>query len=993
VLNKYGFLTSTALVGSALFMFSGHAALAQTAPAAGQQADTVKEVVVTGSRIARRDYAASSPIVTVGQKALENTGAVTVETLLNQVPQFVPSVTSTSNNPSNGGQANVELRGLGTQRTLVLLDGRRMTPSNSDGTVDLNTVPDALIQNIEVITGGASTAYGSDAMAGVVNFKLNHRFSGVQFDTQYGKTSRNDGATQNAAVTVGGNFDNDRGNAVVSFGYSNREGIMNADRPFSAVSGLSPSTPYGAIDLSGNSPTQAAIDTAFAAYGVAAGTVPRNKVLGFNPDGKTLFYNGNHYLGSDAIDFGTIKQAGNYNTGALNLLTIPLTRYNAFGRTEYKVRDNVTAYAQFNYTTYESNTQLAPAPAAGSPATGRTGFWVPVTNPFVPNDLKPILASRGNPNDPFLFSTRFTAFGPRVSDNKYTVGQFVTGLNGTLGGDWTWDVYGSYGKENRTETQFGNVSHSAVRTLLEAADGGASLCAGGYNPFGMAPVSDACKAYVQRTTKNTTEFEQRIVEGNLQGTVFTLPAGDVKLAVGADYRGDKYSFIPDSLLSTRDVSGTGPYKTDAPGVVGFNAQNALHGAVDVKEVYAEGLIPLLSNLPFIKQLDLGLAGRYSDYSSVGGVKTYKADLQWKVNDWLFARGGYSRGVRAPSIGELYAPQNQNFPTVGTIKPTARFAGDPCDVNSGWRMGLNGFDAAKVKQICLDQGIKPTLIDTYSYSATQVQSTTGGNPDLKQETADTWSLGLVWTSRFDHPLLRKLRTSVDWYSIDIQDAIGSIGAGTIINNCFNGTPTTPQTNPTYSSGNYYCSLIHRDEFNGQIASVTDTLDNLGMYKTQGIDFQVDWGFGLDALGLDRRWGSLSLNVIGTKLRQFDVQSLPGGAIDHHLGTISNVIGSANPEWKALTSVAWNVGPFELGGRWRYIGEMDDFRVGGQAAPAYNYFDVSGRWKINSMLEVRGGVNNVGDKMPAVYTSSIQANTDPSTYDVLGRRWYLALRAKF
>ncbi|HEY0052079.1 MAG TPA: TonB-dependent receptor plug domain-containing protein, partial [Caulobacteraceae bacterium] len=238
-------LASTMIGGAALLALAA-------APAYAQESDAqVDEIVVTGSRIARQDYVANSPIVTVGQEDFQATGSVTIETLLNDMPQFVPSVTATSNNPSNGGQANVELRGLGPSRTLVLLNGRRMTPSNSDGSVDVNTVPTALVKNIEVITGGASAAYGSDALAGVINFILRDDFEGVQFDAQYGETMRNDGQTKAASLTVGGNFADDRGNAVMSLQYSSRANIYNANREFSAVSGPSGTSPLGSFIPSG----------------------------------------------------------------------------------------------------------------------------------------------------------------------------------------------------------------------------------------------------------------------------------------------------------------------------------------------------------------------------------------------------------------------------------------------------------------------------------------------------------------------------------------------------------------------------------------------------------------------------------------------------------------------------------------------------------------------------------------------------------------------
>ena len=255
--------------------------------------------------------------------------------------------------------------------------------------------------------------------------------------------------------------------------------------------------------------------------------------LRFNTDG-TLFFNGLNYKGPTTIDFSTIVQGagsvptGSYNTGASNDLELPLQRYNAFARVEHEVADHITAYGQFNYTSYSASTNLAPSPGANNPAAGGTGFLVPVTNPFIPADLRTILASRPTPGAPILLNKRFSDLGPRNSISDYNVTQMLVGLRGDLPFGWTYDAFMSDGREKRLETQFGNVSHAAARTLLEAADGGASQCAGGYNPFGIQPLSASCAAFIARLTKNSTSLEQRVVEANATGPVFDLPAGQLK---------------------------------------------------------------------------------------------------------------------------------------------------------------------------------------------------------------------------------------------------------------------------------------------------------------------------------------------------------------------------------------------------------------------------------------------------------------------------------
>lgn len=929
----------------------------------GATATAVEEIVVTGSRIARRDYASDSPIVTVSKDDIEKLGSVTVDTLLNQMPQFVPSVSSTSNNPSNGGQANIDLRGLGTARTMILLDGHRVVPSNANGTVDVNVIPAALIQNIEVISGGASATYGSDALAGVVNFKLNNNFSGLQMDAQYGVTEEGDGREKSLALTAGGKYADDRGHAVLSLSYSERGEVYNAARDFSKISGASSTTPYGRYDATGaNLPSQAAVDAVFAKYGYAAGTVKASANLGFNDDG-TLFYNGSNYKGSTAIDYSTIPVNGTYNTGALNLLQLPLTRYTAYAATDYQINEHAQFYGSFNFTHYDSRTILAPAPAAGS-----TGFSVPVTNPFIPDDLATLLASRSNPTSSFLLRKRFTDVGPRVSETTFNVFQIAGGVRGDVGfKDWTYDVYASYGRSEQNETQSGNVSHSAVQTLLNASDGGASLCEGGYDPFGLNALSAACRSYIARQTKNRTVAEQQSVEANLQGALFNLPAGEVRAAVGASYKRDTYLFEPDSLLSTGDV-------------VGFNAQDAIDASTNVKELYGELLIPVLKDLPFVKALDLNAGYRLSDYNTVGKVGAYKLNGDWEVVEGFRVRGGYQRAVRAPSIGELYSPQNQDYPSISE---------DPCAYNSTYRAGSN---AATVRSLCLAQGVPSSIIDSYTYANTQVNALTGGNPDLKEEKADTYSVGLVWTPRLSHPLLERLSLSVDYYSIDIKNAIGTIDASTALDKCYSASG-----NPGGSTSNYYCSLFQRNAETGEIDTLTLTNLNLAEYKTAGVDFQVDWGFGLGAVGLDDRYGAIKVNVMGTYLDSFKVQSLPGEDFVELKGTIGNTQISStavsHPEWKYNTSVSYLIGPVEVGARWRYVGNMVDASDASEKIGAVNYYDLNASWKITDTYSIRGGVTNLTNKQPPYFSSYVQANTDPSTYDVLGRRFFVAVKAKF
>lgn len=994
--NKRERLLATTMIAG--FALAGLAAPAMAqSQTAEEQTTQVGEIVVTGSRIARQDYQSTSPIVTVDTQDFQATGSVTIDSLLNDMPQFVPSISSTSNNPSNGGQANLNLRGLGTARTLVLMNGRRVVPSNASGVVDVNILPTALIKNIEVISGGASAAYGSDALAGVANFILNDSFEGVQVDVQYGETDRSDGTTESYSLTVGGNFADDRGNMVLSLSRSTRAQIYNGARDWSSISGASGTTPLGSTTFDANNlPTQAFVNGYFGTPTVCpTGTNPtapcigNSSQFGFNNDGSLFSYVlTRNFKSPGGITYDGFAQPGvgtyAFNTGALNSLQLPLDRWSAYAGGRYTINDNAEVYSNLLFTQYEAQQELAATPAANN--VPGTGFRVPSTNPFIGATLRSFLNSRPNPNSSFLLNKRFTEVGGRIGNDRYNVYQLTTGIRGEVPQSrWTYDVYAQYGRVDNTTTQMGNVSRSAVQRLLDAPDGGASLCTGGFNPFGESNLSPSCVAYISRTGQNTTVSEQTVVEGSLQGQLFTLPAGEVRGAFGVQYRQDNYAFRPDASLAQSNPVVARPDGGSNGGseIAGFNPSQALSGSTNSKEVFAEVLVPVLADLPFIQQLDLTLGYRYSDYNTIGGVSAYKADVEWQIVDGLRFRGGANRAVRAPSIGELFAPTNTSFPSVGTPSATG-LSGDPCDIRSSYR---NGANAAKVRDLCLAQGISSASIDSYQFGNNQVSGITGGNVNLEEETADTWSAGLVYQSRFQHPLLSGFSASIDYYNIEITNVIGTVGAAAQLQGCYNAQGQ----NPTYDPNNGYCQLFARDPLTGNVTQARELNQNLATLKTSGVDAQFDWRVQLADAGLPD-WGALSANVVVGWLSDWQRQDTAGGPFINRTGTIDSVFGNTFPEWKMLSSLNWSMGAFGAGVRWRRVGEMTQFGTTTVLEPLH-YFDLNGSWAVNDTVVLRAGVNNLTDEDPRTYSPGVQANTDPSTYDVLGRRYYVGLTARF
>lgn len=940
------------------------------------------EVVVTGSRIARRDYTSDSPITTVTAEQLRSTASPTVEAALNQLPQFAGSAGAASGGvgaSTRAGQASANLRAFGPQRTLVLLDGRRMQPAGADGAVDLNTIPDALVENVEVITGGASAIYGSDAIAGVVNFKTKRNFTGFQLDGDSSITTRGDGSTRSIRATAGTNL-GERGNIVVSASYATRDDVRGIARPFLVGSRLAAALPEGTLQVaSANLPSQAAVNTIFARYGVAAGTVLRTNTFGFNNDG-TLFSQNNPVANVRGVSAHELIDAGGlrYSGGEFFNIQIPLERFSAFAKARYDLGENVELFGVATYNTYDVLLSRA-APVTGG--TGTVPIPIPVTNPFIPGDLAALLASRPSSTAAFTLNKRYSEVGPTSEANSYNVFQVTGGLAGKIPPlGWSWNAYASYGESEQKQQINGFVSQQALASLLQAADGGRSRCEGGYNPFGLTSLSAACRDYLLRTAENVARTRQTVVEASLQGKILDLPAGSLSFAVGADYRRNTYRFTADPLVSAGEL-------------INLPVSNSARGATTVKELYGELLIPLIHDTPLIRQLDVDLGYRYSSYDTIGSVSTYKADVSWKVFDPLRLRGGYSRAIRAPNIGELFGAAGtvgQNLGANGTIG-----SGDACDVRGAYRAASN-TNASQVRALCIAQGIPAAIVDTYRNLDTLTTTRFAGNPALEEETADTYSIGGVLRSPFASPLLSGFTVSVDYYNIKLKGAVGRITGQVAMSKCFNADGS----NPTYSITNYYCTLITRLTGTGTINLIETPLLNLGGYRTSGIDIQADWNIDLDRLGA-KGWGKLHLGTVASYLDSFKIQNLPNAPFREYGGTILNTqvdpLSTSLPRWKWMSSAGWSTDALGLEFRWRHIAAMKNANNVGTTATtrgvdAVDYLDLIGTIRAGSNFEFRLGVTNLTD-VAAPQVGVVAGDTDFNTYDQLGRRVFAGVRAKF
>lgn len=1021
------------LLASSMICGTAFAALATAAPAFAQEDTEVEAVVITGSRIARQDYIANSPITTVtGDQAVANAD-VTLDTYLNTLPQVNPAGTTTSNNPGNGGQSNVDLRGFGSNRNIVLVDGRRPMVSANTLTVDLNTIPQALVDSIEVITGGAGATYGADAIAGAVNIKLKKDFEGLDVRASYSNSTEYwDAEEYQFSAVLGGNFADGKGNAVIAFDRSYRESLIKSQRPFSQNATSTTSfLPEGTFRFSGtNAPTLAAVQGVFAGYGVAPGAITANSgQLGFNQDG-TLFYTGIYNSPFDAQNYrgpidGTVNQTLYpdlyvYNFDFVNILVLPMDRYSFLSKINYELDNGVEFFGQVGWTEYNATAALAPTPfptvntrnacnagptdvvsalvTCGSQISQE--IVVPVTNPFIPADLIPILNSRtgddtalvgSGATEPFKMRQRTLDLGLRQSVYENTVVQFLAGIRAPLGdGGWSFEGYVSEGRTEIDETQTGNLDTQRLQGLLEAADGGASICAGGFNIFGRQPISAECREYLEVQTTLSTTMKQQIASAFVSGPVYELPAGDVQVVAGAEYRGFDYVFDPGAV--------SGP-------ISGLNTQSADSGTNAFYDLFGEALIPLIKDAPFAQNVELSLGYRYSwsefedrisgQTRASRGSPSWKIELNWAVVDELRFRASYQRSVREPNFSELFAS--------GGSAPQYF---DPCSINTNARTGPN---AAAVRALCLLPGnflgVSAGAIDNYvQLPGSQIGVDVAGNTELDPEQGKTFTMGVAWQSPWDSQWLGRLRGSVDYWNIQIDEAIIVPTPNQITAACFNYYGT----NPTYTNTTSACQGILRT--GSDILWIYNPSDpggffngnNDGYQKASGVDFQFDYGFDMEWLGLSN-WGSVRLNALVSYLIEFKQKDPFEGSVELDFAGsaayFGSGLGTSYPEWKSTITAAWDVGDFSFQARGRYIGEMvnrlaiefpgEDFT----GPDSVWYVDLAGTYDLTDSVQFRLGVNNVFDKEPEVYNPNVQSGTDPSTYDVVGRRVFGQVKLRF
>jgi iron complex outermembrane receptor protein len=1021
-IGSTGYARTFLACSTAMYLLAG-------APVAFAQDATAEEddrIVVTGSRIQRQDFESNSPIVTVGDEVLRSTGTSSIESNLNRLPQFAPDKTpdaggdiqpTATNTP---GSATVSLRNLGANRSLVLINGRRTSPSNASMVVDVNTIPAAAIDRVEIITGGASSTYGADAVGGVVNFIMKDNFEGLALDAQGGVSSRGDGFEYTISGIVGADFADGRGNVSLAMSTNVREAAYRRDRPWFRDAYRNPNIggteffpDFSGVDFAFNPTSDAAVA---AAAGANSGIIPNDRIW-FNPDNSifTGFFQSvtstpdlfdGDLTGIKWKETADGKLAQNYVN---DLVQLPLDRYNLYTRANYEVNDWIGVFAEGSFSDVSVNTNQQPSPSVNG-----WSVFVPRDGRAIPSTLATLLDGRQDPNSAYQL-VYYLDFADRESRVDVSTYNFITGLEGSIpGSDWTWEAFVSRGKSVTSSYQTGFASLERLRAVVSAPNWGAGFssqgnaafggfgastatCTSGLNPFDFDQVvSQDCIEAISADIKTRAQMTQTIWEGNITGSAFELPAGSLDLAFGVSHRENNYEFLNDTL-STQGRSFLDQ-------VVGLFPSGNSFGSINVSEVYGEALVPILSDT-FVQSLSLELGARYSDYSTTGGEWTYKILGDLQVNDWLRFRGGFNRAVRAPNIAELFLAPQQTFAFSG--------GGDPCSINNTLPWSANPAtnpNAAQVRALCseimnqFDTGAQNTADRFYNNAAAQTVGGTfafpslQGNPNVGPEQASTWTAGMVINSPLQDGALSGLRLTLDYYNIKVKNAIGAQSIDVVHQQCF-----STEYNPTLTIDSPFCAGVARVTGDGAIGNVKGTYFNNGRFRTSGLDVQIDWG-------MDLGDGRLFLSSVSNYLFELKSSELPGNPLVDYAGTFGpqgNGLNRGSYRWRMLNTLGYEFNGASVSMGWRHLPSIRSVSTatnpasGALGAKAYDVFNLNLAYELTSNVRLRAGVDNLFDRAPPLEEVNpdlaafglLPGGSFSNQYDLYGRRFFAGVNMEF
>ncbi len=896
--------------------------------------DVIEEITVTGSRIKRIALTGANPITVLDAEAIKVTGAVSIGDVLQDLTVNSNGLNVQANNGGNG-QTRINLRGLGTPRTLVLVNGRRhvLGAQGLTWAVDLNAIPLAIIDRVEVLKDGASAIYGSDAIAGVVNIITKTDFDGVEMTAFVGQSGQTDGEIMDFNMTVGVN--SDRGNMMISAGFYEQDPIFAGDRDFAFFD---------------KSYDWAANDGSFSELGSSA--PPQGSIIDRNPTdlGNAAwqaligqFGAGDFYYNDPSTGWRLFEATGTsdigtgdyYNYQPVNYLLTPQKRWNVYATGNYNLSDTVNAFVEASYINRQSDQLLAPTPLfiiTEGISVDANNFYNPFGRDFI--DVR----------------RRFLEAGGRNFLQDLDTFRVVTGFQGDLpvGDGWTWDAYLNYGRTQGIDVNEGRFIRSRVVEAIGPSYvdvNGDPRCGTVANPgsddcvpldlFGGAagrPITVEQLRWIQYTGIDSLFASQKSVAFNVTGNTFELPAGPVGLAFGAEYREEDGADIPDPITNGGDTTG--------------NKREVTKGGYHVTDIYVEVLVPV------VESLEASLAVRYSDYSNFGNTTNGKVGLIWRVADSLTLRGTASEAFRAATIPELFLGNADSFP----------LATDPCDTSQGPR-------TPEQQETCSADG----LPDNYTDSRSQLKSLLGGNPNLKPETADTFTVGLVYQPGW----LEGAAVTLDWWDVEVTDSIQGVGEEVILSSCY-GQGLANRS---------LCGNIIRDA-SGFLQLIDDRKTNIGGVESSGLDvtftYDQETSFGDFRYNLDIAYLDDYTEI------QADGRRVNGKGV-YDLGVFA--------EWKTNFNINFHRGNWGANYNVRFIDEIEecedddcsgtntrrtvDSNWQHDVQLSYDYdYDTAGQARITF------GVQNLFDEDPAQIFNGFLATSDSDNYDFLGRYFYLS-----
>jgi iron complex outermembrane receptor protein len=973
----------------------GVAAQAADAPATGEIGETaLSEVVVTGTRLAQPGLEAISPVTSVSSEEIHREGITRVEDLLNSLPQVMADE---GGNISNGatGASNVNLRGLGVQRTLVLINGRRLMPGDPQQIAppapDLNQIPAALVERVDVLTGGASAVYGADAVAGVINFVMNDHFEGVRIDangsfynhqqhepqlaaldTALGfalpKHSVNDGKTKDITFILGGNFADDKGNVTAYAGYRKIDSVPQGQRDFSACT------------LNGGDN--------FACGGSSTAAT-----------GRFLTSTGSFTVGADG-EFRPFTNADRYNYGATNFYQRTDQRYNGGVFGHFTFNDHATAYTELSFMHDDSNAQVAASGAfigsgTGVDAAGNgDGTWlINCNNPLLSaSELAAMCTADGlGPADTahVIFGRRNVEGGPRNDDLQHTSFRIVIGARGEIAEGWKYDAYAMLGRTIFSDLHTNDFSKTRTTQALQAVTDpltGQIVCKANANAANGAPgcvpydiwtngnVTQAALDYISLPSLQTGTTDERVVSGYISGdlTQYGIKTPWAKtglgVSVGVERRQEFVQLRPDAENLTNDVSGNG-----------FPIPNLTAG-LSVREIFTEERLPLVQDQPFLHELSVETGYRYSDYDLGFKTNTFKFGVDWAPTTDVRLRGSYQRAVRAPNLQELFQVKY-----VGLDGGT-----DPCATSSGSPPAATAAQCARTGVTAAQYG------HIAGSTAGQYNGQFAGNPKLQPEKSDTVSFGVVLTPSF----LPTFNATIDYFDIKVKNVINSYGADYSLAQCLN------------TGSAQFCSQVIRAPITGSLWTspsgyIQDYTLNLGELSTKGVDVNTSYALAMGPMG------RLTMDLTGSYLINFITEPVPGLGSYDCAGLYGNSCNNPAPKWRHKFRTTWTTPVPGLEGsiQWRHIGSAksdlssSNPLLTGTVRPtdaelgSRDYFDVSAAYVVRKGISVRVGANNVLDKDPPIIAGAdfgsafVNGNTYPQVYDTLGRFVFMNVTVDF